>query len=89
MSAALYGDRGSFGVIVIIIALYLDLEGGLTAGGKIIHTGLLGQPFSGFFRQGRYRPAIGAMMLDVEAMCFGGNERSIARPCCVAFAGRR
>ena len=57
-SAALYGDRGFFAVIVIIVALYLDLESGLAAGGEIIHTRLLGQPFGGFICQGCYRPAI-------------------------------
>lgn len=70
-SASLYGDRGFVAVIVIIVALYLDLEGGLAAGGEILHTGLLGQPFSGFFRQGRYRPSVGAVMLDVQAMGLG------------------
>ena len=72
-SATLYGDRGFFAVIVIIVALYLALEGGLAAGGEILHTRLLGQPFGGFFGQGRYRPSVGAMMLDVKAVGFGGG----------------
>lgn len=72
-SAALYGNRGFFAVIVIIVALYLDLEGGLAAGGEILHTRLPGQPFGGFFGQGRYRPSVGAMMLDVKAVGFGGG----------------
>ena len=72
-SAALYGNRGFFAVIVIIVALYLDLKGGFAAGGEILHTRLLGQPFGGFFGQGRYRPSVGAMMLDVKAVGFGGG----------------
>lgn len=72
-SAALYGDRGFFAVIVIIVALYLDLEGGLAAGSEIFHTRLLGQPFGGFLGQSRYRPAVGAMMLDVKAVGLGGS----------------
>ena len=72
-SATLYGYRRFFAVIVIIVALHLDLEGGLTAGGKVIHTRLLCQPFGGFLRQGRYRPAVGSMMLNVKAMGFGGG----------------
>ena len=72
-SATLYGDCGFFAVIVIIVALYLDLEGGLAAGSEILHTRLLGQPFGGFFGQSRYRPSIGAMMLDVKAVGFGSG----------------
>lgn len=72
-SATLYGDRGFFAVIVIIVALYLDLEGGLTAGGEILHTRLLGQPFGGFFGQSRYRPSVCAMMLDMKAVSFGSG----------------
>ena len=48
-SAALYGDRGFVAIIVVIIALHLDLEGSLAAGGEILHSRLLGQPFGGFF----------------------------------------
>ena len=75
--AALYGDRCFFAVIVIIVALYLDLEGGLAAGGEILHAGLLGQPFGGLSGQGRYRPAIGAMMLNAKAVGFGGGFESL------------
>lgn len=71
-STALYGDRGFVAIVVVIVTLYLDLEGGLATCSEIFHTGLLGQPFGGFFRQGRYRPSICAMMLDVKAMGFGG-----------------
>lgn len=72
-SAALYGDRCFFAVIVIIVALYLDLESGLTAGGEILHAWLLSEPFSSFFGQGRYRPSVGSVMLDVKAVGFGGG----------------
>ena len=71
-SAALYGDRGFVAILTVIIALYLDLEDGLTAGGEILHSRLLGQPFGGFFGQGRYRPSVGSVMLDVKAVGLGG-----------------
>ena len=72
-STALYGDRGFFAVIVIIIALYLDLECGLAAGGEILHAWLLGQPFGGLFGQGRYCPSVGGVMLNVKAMILGSG----------------
>ena len=69
---ALYGDRGFVAIVVVIIAFYFDLEGGLAACGEILHAGLLGQPFSGFLGQGCYRPSVGAVVLNVKAVCLGG-----------------
>lgn len=59
--------RGGF----LAVRLGLDLEQRLAAGGNVLHTGLLGQPFCRFVGQRRYRPAIGGMMLDVQTVGFG------------------
>ena len=68
---ALDGRGGSLAVLAIV-GLGFDLEQGLAAGGYFLNTGLLGQPFRCFLGQRRYRPAIGGMMLNVQAVSLGG-----------------
>ena len=62
----------SIAVILTIIRLGLNLEDGLATGGEIILTRLLGQPICSIFGQRRYRPSVSVVMLDVEAVRFGG-----------------
>ena len=71
-SATLYGDRGFLAVIVIIVALDLDLEGSLAVRGDVAQFRLLGDPGSGFRRQIRYRPSVGVVVADGQAVGFGG-----------------
>ena len=66
-----FDGRSRFAVLVIV-GFGFDLEYRFAAGGYILHAGLLGQPFGGFFSQRRDRPAVGGVMLDVQAMGFGG-----------------
>ena len=70
-AATAFDGRSRFSALVII-GLGLDLEYRFAAGGYILHAGLLGQPCGGFFGQRRDRPAVGGVMLDVQAMGFGG-----------------
>ena len=65
-ASAFYG-RGRFATLVIV-GLGFDLEHRFTAGGYILHAGLLGQPCGGFFSQRCDRPAIGGVVLDAQAM---------------------
>ena len=71
-ASALDGRGGFLAVLVLAVALGLDLEGRAAAGSNIVHAGLLGQPFGGIFGEGCYRPAVGLMMLDVQAVGLGG-----------------
>ena len=70
-AATAFDGRSRFAALVIV-SLGFDLEYCFAAGGYILHAGLLGQPFGGFFSQRRDRPAVGGVMLDVQAMGFGG-----------------
>ena len=70
-AAPAFDGRGRFAALVIV-GLGFDLEYRFAAGGYILHAGLLGQPCGGFFGQRRDRPAVGGVMLDVQAMGFGG-----------------
>lgn len=70
-AAPAFDGRGRFAALVIV-GLGFDLEHCFTAGGYIRHTGLLCQPCGGFFGQRRDRPAVGGVMLDVQAVGFGG-----------------
>ena len=57
---------------LVIVGFGFDLEHRFAAGGYILHAGLLSQPFGGFFAQCRDRPAVGGVVLDVQAVGFGG-----------------
>lgn len=70
-AAPAFDGCGRFAALVIV-GLGFDLEHCFTAGGYIRHTGLLCQPCGGFFGQRRDRPAVGGVMLDVQAVGFGG-----------------
>ena len=70
-AAPAFDGRSRFAALVIV-GFGFDLERRFAAGGYILHAGLLGQPCGGFFGQRRDRPAVGGVMLDVQAMGFGG-----------------
>ena len=70
-AAPAFDGRSRFAALVIV-GLGFDLEYHFAAGGYILHVGLLGQPFGGFFGQRRDRPAVGGVMLDVQAVGLGG-----------------
>ena len=70
-AAPAFDGRSRFAAFVIV-GLGFDLERRFAAGGYILHAGLLAQPCGGFFGQRRDRPAVGGVMLDVQAMGFGG-----------------
>ena len=70
-AAPAFDGRSRFAALVIV-GLGFDLEHCFTAGGYILHTGLLCQPCGGFFTQCRDRPAVGGVMLDVQAVGLGG-----------------
>lgn len=70
-AAPAFDGRGRFAALVIV-GFGFDLERRFAAGGYIRHAGLLGQPFGGFFAQCRDRPAVGGVMLDVQAVGLGG-----------------
>ena len=70
-AAPAFDGRGCFAALVII-GLGFDLENRFAAGGYILHTGLLGQPFSGFFCKRRDCPAVSGVMLDVQAVGLRG-----------------
>ena len=70
-AAPAFDGRGRFAALVIV-GLGFDLEHCFTAGGYILHTGLLCQPCGGFFGQRRDRPAVGGVMLNVQAVGLGG-----------------
>ena len=57
---------------LVIVGFGFDLEHRFAAGGYILHAGLLGQPCGGFFGQRRDRPAVGGVMLNVQAVGLGG-----------------
>lgn len=59
-------------VALVIVVFGFDLERRFAAGGYILHAGLLGQPFGGFFAQCRDRPAVGGVMLNVQAVGLRG-----------------
>ena len=65
-------DGCSCFVALVIVGFGFDLERRFAAGGYILHAGLLSQPFGGFFGQRRDRPAISGVVLDVQAVGFGG-----------------
>ena len=70
-AAPAFDGRGRFAAIVIV-GFGFDLEHRFTAGGYILHAaGLMGQPCGGFFGQHRDRPAVGGVMLDVQAVGLG------------------
>ena len=64
-----FDGRGRFAALVIV-GFGFDLERRFAAGGYILHAGLLSQPFGGFFAQCRDRPAVGGVVLDVQAVGF-------------------
>lgn len=64
------GGRG-FLTAFVAVALGLDLEQGFAAGSNILHAGLLGQPRRRFRGQRRDRPAVGGVLLDVQAVSLG------------------
>ena len=70
-AAPAFDSRSRFAALVIV-GFGFDLEHRFAAGGYICHAGLLGQPFGGFFAQCRDRPAVGGVMLDVQAVGLGG-----------------
>lgn len=70
-AAPAFDGRGRFAALVIV-GFGFDLERRFAAGGYILHARLLGQPFGGFFGQRRDRPAISGVVLDVQAVGFGG-----------------
>lgn len=70
-AAPAFDGRSRFAALVIV-GFGFDLERRFAAGGYILHAGLLGQSFGGFFGQRRDRPAISGVVLDVQAVCFGG-----------------
>lgn len=70
-AAPAFDGRSRFAALVIV-GLGFDLEHRFAAGRYILHAGLLGQPCGGFFGQRRDRPAVGGVLLDVQAMGFGG-----------------
>ena len=70
-AAPAFDGRSRFAVLVIV-RLGFDLENRFAAGGYILHAGLLGQPCGGFFGQRRDRPAVGGVMLDVQAVGLSG-----------------
>lgn len=70
-AAPAFDGRGRFAALVIV-GFGFDLERRFAAGGYILHAGLLGQPCGGFFGQRRDRPAISGMVIDVQAVGFGG-----------------
>ena len=70
-TAPAFDGRGRFAAIVIV-GLGFDLEHRFAAGGYILHAGLLGQPCAGFFGQRCDRPAVGGVMLDVQAVGLRG-----------------
>ena len=61
-AAPAFDGRGRFAALVIV-GFGFDLERRFAAGGYIRHAGLLGQPFG---------PAVGGVMLDVQAVDLGG-----------------
>ena len=70
-AAPAFDGRGRFAALVIV-GFGFDLERRFAAGGYILHAGLLGQPCGGFFGQRRDRPAVGGVMLNVQAVGLGG-----------------
>ena len=70
-AAPAFDGRGRFAAFGIV-GLGFDLERRFAAGGYILHAGLLGQPFGGFFGQRRDRPAVGGVMLNVQAVGLRG-----------------
>ena len=70
-AAPAFDGRGRFAALVIV-GFGFDLERRFAAGGYILHARLLGQPCGGFFGQRRDRPAVGGVMLDVQAVGLGG-----------------
>ena len=70
-AAPAFDGRGRFAALVIV-GLGFDLEHCFTAGGYILHTGLLCQPCGGFFGQRRDRPAVGGVMLNVQTVGLRG-----------------
>ena len=70
-AAPTFDGCGRFAALVIV-GFGFDLERRFTAGRYILHTRLLGQPCGGFFGKRRDRPAVGGVMLDVQAVGFGG-----------------
>ena len=72
-AAPALGGRGGFAIIVsLAFALALDPDGGLAARGYVAQFRLLGDPGGGFQRQIRYCPSIGVMVVDGQAVGFGG-----------------
>ena len=69
---ALDGRGGLAVLAAIIVALDLDLEGGLAVRGDVAQFRLLGDPGGGFRRQIRYRPSVGVVVADGQAVGFGG-----------------
>lgn len=67
-AASALDGRGRFAAFVIV-GLGFDLEHRFAAGGYILHAGLLGQPCGSFLGQRRNCPAIGGVMLNVQAVC--------------------
>lgn len=70
-AAPAFDGRGRFAALVIV-GFGFDLERRFAAGGYILHARLLGQPCGGFFGQRRDRPAVGGVMLNVQAVGLGG-----------------
>ena len=75
-TAPALGGRGGFAIIVPL-ALALDPDGGLAVCGNVAQFRLLGDPGGGFRRQIRYRPSIGVMVADGQAVGFGGFLESL------------
>ena len=71
-AAPALGGRGGFAIISLAFALALDPDGRLAVRGNVAQFRLLGDPGGGFRRQIRYRPSIGVMVADGQAVGFGG-----------------
>ena len=72
-AAPTLGGRGDFSALVpLAVALALNPDGSQAIRGDVAQFGLLGDPGGGFRRQIRYRPSIGVMVADGQAVGFGG-----------------
>ena len=65
--------RGGFAILVpLAVALALDSDGAQAVRGDVAQLRLLRDPGGGFRRQIRYRPSIGVMVADSQAVGLGG-----------------
>ena len=65
--------RGGFAILVpLAVALALDSDGAQAVRGDVAQLRLLRDPGGGFRRQIRYRPSIGVVVVDGQAVRFGG-----------------